>query len=87
MAKECTLSTGELPLGGLPRNSVVRINDRSDMTSAVYCGCKASTSTTNLHAASPISVCTVCHFSNVTKKPVFGVSDQEQMAKGLKFQI
>ena len=36
MAKECMLSTGKLPLGGLSRNSVVRINDRPDMTSAVY---------------------------------------------------
>ena len=87
MAKECTLSTGEMPLGGLPRNSVVRITDRPNMTSAVYCGRKASNQhqqQIRLHAASPISVCTVCHFSNVTKKPVFGVSDQEQMAKGLK---
>ena len=41
MAKECTLSTGKLPLGGLPRNSVVRITDHPNMTSAVYCGCKA----------------------------------------------
>ena len=38
MAKECTLSTGKLSLGGLPRNSVVRITDRPDMTSAVYHG-------------------------------------------------
>ena len=28
MAKECMLSTGKLPLGGLPRNKVVRIMDR-----------------------------------------------------------
>ena len=34
MSKECKLSTGKLPLGGLPRNSVVRINDHPDMTSA-----------------------------------------------------
>ena len=35
MAKECRLSTytDKLPLGGLPRNSVVRINDCPDMTS------------------------------------------------------
>ena len=38
MAKECMLSTGKLPLGGLSRNSVVRINDLPDMTSAVYHG-------------------------------------------------
>ena len=41
MAKEFTLSTGNLPRGGLPRNSVVRITDRPDMTSAVYHGRKA----------------------------------------------
>ena len=40
MAKECTLSTVKLPLGGLPRNSVVRINDHSGMTIVVCCGCK-----------------------------------------------
>ena len=27
MTKECTLSTGKLPVGGLPRNSVVKITD------------------------------------------------------------
>ena len=44
MAKECTLSTGKLPLGGLPRNSVVRITDchpSADTSSAVYRGSKA----------------------------------------------
>ena len=35
MAKECALSTGNLPLGSLPRNSVVRITDHRDMTLAV----------------------------------------------------
>ena len=30
MAKECMLSAGKLPLGGLPRNSVVRITDCPD---------------------------------------------------------
>ena len=43
MAKKCALSTGNLLQGGLPRNSVDRITDRPDMTSAVYCGLKAST--------------------------------------------
>ena len=38
MVKECILSTGKLLLGGLPRNSVVRITDRPDMTSVVYRG-------------------------------------------------
>ena len=45
MAKRCALSTGYLPLGGLPRNSVDRITDRPDMTSAVDHGRKASTQT------------------------------------------
>ena len=36
------LSTGKLPLGGLPRNSVVGITDHQDMTLAVYCGHKAT---------------------------------------------
>ena len=49
MAKECNLCTGKLSLGvgGLPRNSVVRISDHPNMTSAVYHGCKA-TNQTNL---------------------------------------
>ena len=38
MAKESMPSTGKLPLGGLHRNSVARINDLPDMTSAVYSG-------------------------------------------------
>ena len=33
MAKGCELSTGYLPRGGLPRNSVDRITDCPDMTS------------------------------------------------------
>ena len=35
MAIGCALSTGYLPRGGLPRNSVDRITDHPDMTSAV----------------------------------------------------
>ena len=52
MAKGCALSTGYLPRGGLPRNSVDMITDRPDMTSAVDRGRKASTQTnkkTNYH--------------------------------------
>ena len=45
MAKGCALSTGYLPRGGLPRNSVDRITDCSDMTSAVDRGRKASIQT------------------------------------------
>ena len=47
MAKGCALSTGYLPWGGLPKNSVDRITDRPDMTSAVDHGRKASTQTKN----------------------------------------
>ena len=39
------LSTGNLPLGGLPRNSVARIIELPEMTSAVYHECKASIQT------------------------------------------
>ena len=31
MAKDCKLSTVKLPLGGLPRNSLVRITDNEDI--------------------------------------------------------
>ena len=48
MAKGCALSTGYLPRGGLPRNSVDRITDRPDMTSAVDRGRKASIQTKNV---------------------------------------
>ena len=40
MEKEFTLNTVKLSLGGLPRNSVIRIIDHPDMTSAVFHGCK-----------------------------------------------
>ena len=45
MAKGCALSTGYLPLGGLPRNSVDSITNRPDMTSVVDRGRKASSQT------------------------------------------
>ena len=45
MAKECTLGTGKLCPGGLPRNRVVWITDGPDMTSPVYCECKATNHT------------------------------------------
>ena len=38
----CALSTGNLPLEGLTRNSVARITDHPDMTLAVGSGLKAS---------------------------------------------
>ena len=47
MAKGCALSTGCLPRGGLPRNSVDRITDRPDMTSSVDHRRKASNKKNN----------------------------------------
>ena len=47
MAKEYTLSIGKLPPGGLSSHSLVRMTDHSDMTSAVYCGRKATNQTNN----------------------------------------
>ena len=47
MAKGCAPSTGNLPRGGLPRNSVDRITDCPDMTSAVDCERKALTQLNN----------------------------------------
>ena len=44
LAKELTLYTGKLPLGGLPRKNVV-LKDYPVMTSAVYFGHKASNQT------------------------------------------
>ena len=43
MAKRCALSTGYLLRGGLPRNSVDRLTDRPEMTSALYRRRKATT--------------------------------------------
>ena len=45
MVKECRLSSGKLPLGGLLRTSVVRMTDRPNMASAVYRGRKATSQT------------------------------------------
>ena len=47
MAIGCALCTGNLPKGGLHRNSVDRITDRPDMTTTIYRGRKASTQPTN----------------------------------------
>ena len=54
MAKGCALSTGYLPRGGLPRNSVDRITDRPNMTSAVDRGRKASTQTNKQRSDIPL---------------------------------
>ena len=45
MVKEYTLSSGKLPPGSLPRNSVVRITDQPNITSAVYYRGKATNQT------------------------------------------
>ena len=63
MMKGCALSTGYRSRGGLPRNSVDRITDCPDMTSAVDRGRKASTQT-NKHGTIKIS----CVFSTVSKR-------------------
>ena len=58
MTKECTLSTGKLPVGGLLRNSAVMITDHPDMTIAVYHGRKAPNQRKDLS----------CNFRVCTKK-------------------
>ena len=45
MEKECELSIGKQSQEGLPRNSAVRVADRPEMMSAVFCGCKATNQT------------------------------------------
>ena len=47
MAHERALSTGKLPLGGLLRNSVVRITRHPDMNLVVDCEHKLSNNSTN----------------------------------------
>ena len=60
MEKKCTLSIGKLPSGGLPRNSVVRITDCPDMTSAVYRGRKATNRTNKQNFMQGVSYLTTC---------------------------
>ena len=67
MAKKCALSTGYLPLGGLPRNSVDRLTDRPDMTSAVDRGRKASIPNKKKHF--PAQVFTIQSQNNVLQSP------------------
>ena len=70
MAKRCTLSTENLLRGGLARNSVDRITDHSDMTSAVYLGRKASTQTNkqNLTLLSETCCITLLQATSVSDK-------------------
>ena len=53
--KECTLSTGKLPSVSMSRHNVVMINDRCDITSAVYSEREATTK----HINTPLCQC--CH--------------------------
>ena len=60
-AKECALSTGNLPRGGLPRYSVDRITDRPDMTLAVDCGRKALTQPNNPAILTELDIICTCN--------------------------
>ena len=93
MTKECTLSIVKLPLEGLPRNSVVRINDYPNMISAVYSGLKA-TNQTKFNKVKLYSVAKQAGLClTVMRKPVFKVSNTNRavqpykVARGLKFRI
>ena len=66
MAKGCALSTGYLPLGGLPRNSVDRITYRPDMTSAVDLGVKHQPKP-NQKVANCHDRCAICNRNAVSK--------------------
>ena len=63
IAKECTLSTGKLPAISMSRHNVVRINDRCDITSAVYSECEATK-----HTNTPLCQC--CHDNVSAVTPV-----------------
>ena len=63
MAKECTLSTGKLPSISMSRHNVVRINDRCDITSAVYSE-REATKYTNT------PLCQCCHENVIAFTPV-----------------
>ena len=63
MEKECTLSTGKLPSVSMSRHNVVRINDRCDITSAVYSEREASK-----HTKTPLCQC--CHDNVSAVRPM-----------------
>ena len=63
MAKECTLSTGRLPSVSMSRHNVVRINDRCDITSAVYSEREATK-----HTNTPLCQC--CHDNVIAFTPM-----------------
>ena len=62
MGKRHALSTGYVPRGGLPRNSVYRLTDRPNMTSAVYRGRKALTQHQHMKIKTGFSQKSVGHF-------------------------
>ena len=73
--KECTLSTGKLPSVSMSRHNVVRINDRCDITSAVYSGEREATKHTNK------PLCQCCH-DNVS-----AVTPMSVLSRSSIFQI
>ena len=62
------LSTGKLPLGGLPKNSVARITDRPEMNSAVYHGHKATNQSINTYNLRKKHLYIVCNIVLTVKK-------------------
>ena len=76
-------------LGGLnlPRKSVVRLTDRPDMTSDVYCGCKTTTTIVVYRSALLIfrfimvsiieQTVSICYYPVYKYKPLIGNSSLE----------
>ena len=67
MGKECTLSTGKLPFVSMSRHNVVRMNDRCDITSAVYSE-REATKHTIMSVLSRQCQCSHTNVSDVTLK-------------------
>ena len=63
MGKECILSSGKLPSVSMTRHNVVRINDRCDITSAVYSE-REATKYTNT------PLCQCCHDNDSAVTPM-----------------
>ena len=74
MGKECTLSTGKLPSVSMSRHNVVRINDRCDITSAVYSEREATK-----HTNTPLCQCCHDNVSVVTPMSVLSRSSMFQI--------
>ena len=69
MGKECTLSAGKLPSVSMSRHKVVRINDRCDITSAVFSEREAIK-----HTNTPLCQCCHDNVSAVTPMSVLSRS-------------